>query len=212
MREIDRKATQLYSIPTLILMELAGFGVARIAAKMLQRSHGSRVVVLCGRGNNGGDGFVAARHLLNRGFRVKVYVVGRVVDVKGEARTNLDILKKLVKAIEQILAPDTLGGLKRELKKADLVIDALLGIGLKGKVGEPFLTIIELLNQSDRPILSIDIPSGLDADNGKVMGACVKAARTATMAAPKKGFFRDRARSFTGPVEVVDIGIPRGLL
>ncbi len=193
-------------------MELAGLGVARIATKMLERSHGSGALVLCGRGSNGGDGFVAARHLLNQGFKVKVYLVGRMADVKGEARTNLVILTKMVKCIDQIKGPGSLEGLKGDIMWADLVIDALLGIGLKGKVKEPFLTIIEFLNQTDRPILSVDTPSGLDADSGKVMGACVKATRTATMAAPKKGFFRGAAPSFTGPVEVVDIGIPRRLL
>lgn len=212
MKEIDRRAIHDFGIPAILLMENAGLGVARVAKKMLGSCRGKLVAIFCGKGSNGGDGFVAARHLINWGSVLRVYLMGRKEEVKGDPSINLGILEKMKVEVKEIVRADLLEGVKGELDGAWLIIDALLGTGLKGGVEEPYRSAITFLNQTQKPILSIDTPSGLDATSGKAMGVSIKAARTATMALPKQGFYRGEGPIYVGEVEVVDIGIPRELL
>lgn len=203
MREIDRRAKEEFSIPTLLLMENAGERVAEVALEMLQ---GNRVVVVAGKGNNGGDGVASARHLFNLGIEVKVLLLGRKEEVTGDAKVNLEIAEKM--GIEIIEMPDNLPDFLRE---SDLVIDAIFGTGLKGEVTSPFREAIEAINSSGKPVLSVDIPSGI-GDNGEVLGVAVKADKTVTLALPKRGIILFPGAEYAGEIIVADIGIPCQLL
>jgi NAD(P)H-hydrate epimerase len=204
----DRKAQQKLGIPSIILMENAGRGVAEEALKMGNRKweigNGMRVAVVCGMGNNGGDGLVAARHLLNAGIKVQVHLVGRISKLKPDPKINLNILRKMGQKIVKVRSVKDLKG----IEKMDLIIDAIFGIGLSSEVREPYASIIDLLNRSGKPILAVDVPSGLDADTGKVLGSAIKARRTVTFVASKKGF--SKAGRYCGKIVIRDIGTVKG--
>ena len=202
MAELDRHAIQDLGIPSLTLMENAGRFVAEEAAKM---SPGPGIVVICGKGNNGGDGFVAARYLKDKEFDVTVALIGRMGEVKHDPKVNADRLQVPITE-----APDlsSFESLKKLIKGADLIIDAIFGIGLKNDLSSPYIEIVTYLNSLHKPILSVDVPSGLDATSGKVLGAAVFATKTITFAAAKTGFYKGAGPAHTGEVMVVDIGIP----
>jgi len=196
----DKKAQSKLGIPSIILMENAGRHVAEEALKMLGKK--KQVAVVCGVGNNGGDGFVAARHLLNAGIKVSVLIVGKISKLKPDPKINFNILKKMeVEVRGNIMDYQGISG----KIKGDIIIDALFGIGLRSEVGEPYASVINLMNKSGKPILAVDVPSGLDADTGKALGIAVKAKRTLTFVASKKGFAK--ARKYCGKIVVRDIGI-----
>jgi NAD(P)H-hydrate epimerase len=211
VRGLDRRAIEEYGMPGVILMENAGAGAARIALEMLGRE-GGRVLILCGRGNNGGDGYVIGRHLHNSGVEVEFWLATTVekVDPTSDAGINLRIIQKMGLPVREITdtasVPDIAAG------GYALLVDALLGTGLSGEVREPMRTLIERINASGVPVLAVDCPSGLDTDGGRVLGVAVKATRTATFAAAKKGFFVNNGPERVGKFDVVDIGIPRELL
>jgi len=206
IRELDRIAIEDYGMPGVVLMEHAGAGAAECALEMLGGVRNARVAVVCGRGNNGGDGYVVARLLHNKGVAVTIDLLAPRDKIVGDALVNLRIIEKMnldIRAAERG-APD--------LSAADLVVDAMLGTGLAGAVREPFLSSIKAVNAAGRPVLAIDIPSGLDANTGEVLGDCVRAARTATFALPKIGFARGRGHEMAGEVTVVDLGVPAEIL
>ena len=207
MQQIDKKATERYGIPAIILMENAAISSAFVVLKVLKVGQ-ANIILFCGQGNNGGDGFACARHLINRGLKVKVYFLGKEKKLSKEAKINYRILRKMGR---EILRPK-LPSLKKELNNTGLIIDALLGIGLKDKVREPVYSLIELINGSKKPILSLDIPSGLDATSGEVRGIAVKAKYTVTFGLFKRGFLNPQALTYTGSVTVGDISLPRRLL
>jgi len=203
MQEMDRKAIEDKGIPSLTLMENAGRHVSEVAVEELGGLSKSRVSVFCGTGNNGGDGFVAARYLAKQGIGVQVYIIGDKARIKGDPEANLNKLAEMRIKAEEIGSP-----VKRD---TDLIIDAIFGIGLKGKVKGPIKSIISGLNKEKIPIISVDVPSGLDADTGKVLGEAIKAKKTVTMQFAKKGFYLKDGPEYTGEVRIVDIGIPEGL-
>jgi NAD(P)H-hydrate epimerase len=205
IREIDRTAIEDYGMPGVILMENAGRGAADCASEMLGGSTGPALIV-CGSGNNAGDGLVVARHLHNRGVRVTLALLAAPEKIGGDARVNLDIIQRMKLDIRPVQPEDL------PLDEPALIVDALLGTGLSGEVREPYASAIKAMNAAGRPVLAIDIPSGLDADSGRVLGQCVRATRTATFALPKVGFTLDAGPDMTGRVTVVDIGVPRQLL
>lgn len=212
MNKIDRQTHDVYGIPTIILMENAGSAVARAALEMVPRKAHPVASIFCGKGNNGGDGFVAARHLINKGWKSHVYLLGKVGQLTGDARTNFNILTKMGQKIREIISLKPLKKIGSSLTKVDLIIDAIFGIGLNGLVREPQKSIILLLNSTKKPILSVDVPSGLDATTGKIHGVCIQAARTVTFALPKHGFFKGQGPEFIGQLSTADIGIPKELL
>jgi NAD(P)H-hydrate epimerase len=182
---------------------------------MLKTVSGAKVVVLCGRGNNGGDGFVVARHLYNKGAWPQVFLASKIEDVlvrSDAAGMNLEMALNIGVPVKEVLDPEAAQQVPPALSTADLVVDALLGTGLSGKVREPVLTLIRMVNECRRPVLAIDIPSGLCSDTGSVLGAAVKAAKTVTFSLPKKGFFIGEGPAQCGEVVTVDISIPRQLL
>ncbi len=206
IREADRVAIEEYGVPGVVLMENAGRGAAQVALEMLGGKAGARAAIVCGSGNNGGDGFVVARHLHNAGVAVVVHLLCPRDKIAGDALVNLTIIEKMALDVRETTAA------RLDLSGADLVVDALLGTGLSGEVREPYLSAIRAVNIAGRPVLAIDIPSGLDANTGAVLGECVRATRTATFALPKVGFTRGSGPQVTGPVTVIDIGMPKEVL
>jgi NAD(P)H-hydrate epimerase len=223
IRDLDRRAIEEYGIPGVILMENAGRGAAEVAAEMLGDPADRRVVIFCGKGNNGGDGFVVGRHLHNRGARVEFVLACPPEEINPwtDAGINLQIAQKMGLHLHVAApAPGVVdwgaedgrfeaAGLEQA---ADLIVDALLGTGLTGDAREPYLSLIRLINAADKPVLAIDIPSGLDCDAGRVLRAAVRATRTATFVLPKVGFARAEGPAHVGQVIVVDIGIPKELV
>jgi hydroxyethylthiazole kinase-like uncharacterized protein yjeF len=205
VRAFDRHAIEVLKIPGVVLMENAGLACARMALSMLAAPGKSRVCVLCGTGNNGGDGYVIARHLWNQDVPVQVFVVGDMARVTGDALVHLTILKHLDVAV-QTLPPDHVTD-PTWLASSDLLIDALLGTGLKGDLRGPYSQLIETINRAGKPVLAVDIPSGLDCDTGIPLGVAIKADQTVSFVALKAGFLNPEAAQYTGQVTVASIGV-----
>ena len=212
VREVDRRAIQDYGIPGIVLMENASRAVADFARRRLSSLVNPRVVVVTGTGNNAGDGFAVARLLHNAQLPVVVFLAGDPARITGDARTNLEIIQRMQLDIRTLSQDQqALDGLRTELAKADLVIDAIFGTGLSGQVHGFYAQVIETLNAADSPILAVDIPSGLDCDTGLPLGLAVRAVATVTFVARKKGFVAPGADAYTGQVHIADIGAPREL-
>lgn len=207
VRELDRRAAEEFGLSTLVLMENAGRGVAEVWTRC---QLAAPVVVCCGVGNNGGDGFVAARHLDGRGIDVRVAVVGPREKLTPEAATNLAIIERAGLSIEWF--NDAGPSFERFCRGAGSVIDALLGIGVRGEPREPLAGVIDQLNASGLPMVAVDLPSGLDCESGQPSTHTVRAAVTCTFVATKVGFAAAQAAPYLGVVHVVDIGAPRCLV
>src|SRR5215468_8467333 len=206
MRAVDERAITALGIPGTQLMEKAGSGAAELIARAWSPIRGKRVAILCGRGNNGGDGFVVARRLRARGARVQLWLFARRADVAGDAAAALGRWRG---AVAEITADEGLERLARGLDEADVVVDGLLGTGLGGPARGLIARGIELVNAAGRPVVALDVPSGLGADTGAIIGPTVRAARTATFAGWKRGLLAYPGASYAGQVAVVDIGVPR---
>jgi NAD(P)H-hydrate epimerase len=211
MRSLDRRALRDYGIKGLVLMENAGRGVADIVARELRRLKGDRVTIVVGKGNNGGDGFVCARHLKNSGFNVTVFSTARPSEIKGDAGVNSRIWQRMGGPLETILRPVDLKKHYSTFIHSTVIVDGLFGTGLASPVRGVYAGVIDFINGLGRPVVAIDIPSGLDATSGRVLGRCVKAAVTATMALPKLGLFLYPGRDLAGRVEVVGTGMDIGM-
>ncbi|MFA4967274.1 MAG: NAD(P)H-hydrate epimerase [Candidatus Margulisiibacteriota bacterium] len=202
MAELDRRAIQDLHIPSLTLMENAGRLTAQEAAKL---SPGRKIAVICGKGNNGGDGFVAARYLLEMGFDVLVVLIGKAEEAKHDPKVNIERLKVPINEAADAASFEVM---KPKIADSDLIIDAIFGIGLNADLKPPYNAIVTWLNSLDKPILAVDVPSGLNATTGKIMGTAIKAVKTITFAAPKTGFYKADGLGCVGEVRVADIGIP----
>jgi NAD(P)H-hydrate epimerase len=208
MREADRYTIEEIGIPSLVLMENAGRQVvAAIEASFEAALHG-RVAVLCGRGNNGGDGFVVARTLQQRGIDTAVFVIGAVADVRGDARINLDILGRLGVTVVEINDEQSWELHFSEISQCSLIIDAIFGTGLRSPLGGMMETVVADVNAADIPIVAIDLPSGISADTAHLIGDCIDASMTVTLAAPKLPLILPPGEAYAGDVVIADIGIP----
>jgi NAD(P)H-hydrate epimerase len=207
VRELDRRAIQDYGVPGEVLMENAGRGAAELLVSL--GVHG-RVVICCGKGNNGGDGFVIARHLDLRGVPVRVLLFAPPEELSGEAKLNHGILSR-TRIPLRVLA-DAADDLRGELTSAEWVVDGLFGTGLTGAVRPPLDRVIAAINASGSRVFAVDIPSGLDCDTGHPLGETIRAEHTATFVALKKSFLNPESRQWTGQVHVIDIGAPRELV
>ena len=208
MREADRHTIEEIGIPSLVLMENAGRQVvAALEAAYESRLEG-RVAVLCGRGNNGGDGFVVARTLMQRGVDVAVFLIGSVLDVRGDARLNLDILGRLNATVVEIGDEQTWELHFSEVSQCSLIVDAIFGTGLKSGLGGMMETVVADVNASGIPIVSIDLPSGLSADTPHLVGDCIDASMTVTLGTPKLPLVLPPGEMHAGDVVIADIGIP----
>jgi NAD(P)H-hydrate epimerase len=214
MRRADRRVTERYGVPSLLLMENAGRGAADAIERVLGPVGGRRVAVVCGKGSNGGDGFVVARHLLGRGARVSAWLVGRAGDVQGDARVNLDALQRAGETVAEVpdAAGDAFGPLGMELGAADIVVDALLGTGVRGPATGPVAKAIEAINAAGRPVCALDLPSGLPSDGEPPAGPVVRARVTVTFGLLKLGLVLPAGVAHAGRLEVADLGVPRAWL
>ena len=211
MAAIDRCAIEEYKIPSIILMENAGRCAADVALKMLKKQKSKKVSLFAGKGNNGGDGMVAARHLTNNGCEITCYLLGeRERILSATTKKNLQILERMKLPLRAIPDLDSLLNFRREIEKSTLFLDAIFGIGLTGKVRSPEREIIEFLNGFKKTVLSLDIPSGLDADTG-VAETAIVATETVTFALPKKGLFLNDGPKYSGKITVAEISIPKEL-
>jgi len=207
MKAVDENAKYLGVLP-LMLMENAGKGVVN-ALKSEKDIKNKKITVVCGLGNNGGDGFVVARHLAALGAQVTVILIGSVENIKTEeARTNWNALENMVFTVKRVVLKDSseISKIKELITGSDIVVDAIFGTGVKGSIKEPFSTIIDLINESNAFKVSVDTPSGLNPDNGEIHDKAVKANLTVTFHKAKPGLINGAA--FTGKLIVADIGIP----
>lgn len=211
VRAIDRYAIDVLGVPGMVLMENAGRNAADAIEHHLVTARGHSVAVVAGGGNNGGDGFVIARHLLLRGAKVAVLLVAPPEKITGDARANLDILRRLAVDVRELREAD-LAGLYLVLRRFDMIVDALGGTGVQGPLTGLIAKAVGQVNDSGTPVAAVDIPTGLDCDTGEAHGPVIRAAFTVTFVAPKKGFDAEEAAEYTGEVIVADIGIPAALV
>lgn len=211
VRAIDRIAIENYGIPSIVLMENAGRGCADLLISQ-GISPLSPVIICCGKGNNAGDGLVMARHLEVQGYPVEILLFTDPAELKGDAGINYRIVSHSDIPIHRLTLPADAALLKHHLSRASWVVDALLGTGSTGEVRPPFNDVIHAINESQRPVFAIDLPSGLDCDLGDPVECCVRANVTGTLLAPKIGFNSETGKEMTGQIHVVPLGIPRSVL
>ncbi|MDD5613870.1 MAG: NAD(P)H-hydrate epimerase [Candidatus Omnitrophica bacterium] len=202
---LDNISIYKIGIPRIVLMENAGRAVAELIGLNFKKK--PHVAAISGGGYNGGDAMVAVRHLTLSGFKVESFISGGIEKAKDETVMQARILQGLGIRVKEIVSDKDIKILERGIKRSDLIIDGLLGAGLKGEVREPNRTIIGLINNSGKNVVSVDIPSGLDGDTARVCGVCVKADHTVTFQAVKKGMLKPPGRYYSGRVTVADIGI-----
>jgi hydroxyethylthiazole kinase-like uncharacterized protein yjeF len=212
MRAFDRDAIEAGRVPSLVLMENAGRGATEVLVQMLAGTPGgvarARVVVVCGSGNNGGDGLVVARRLLTLGSRPRVVLCASRQRLKGDALANADAYLGLGGNLVEATDEGALAPVDQELDAADLIVDALLGTGLDRDVSGLLAAVIHRINEAAAPVVALDIPSGLDANTGSVLGVAVRCAATVTFAQLKCGLLSTVAAAHAGRLHVVDIGVP----
>jgi NAD(P)H-hydrate epimerase len=213
LREVDRRAVEEFGLPILVLMENAGRGVAEVAKKMLKGAGANGAVVLAGPGNNGGDGLVAARHLHNAGVEVTVLLLSERDAYKEAAGVQLGIVEAMKLPVEMVTEGHAeFRDWLVESGAEDIVIDAIFGTGLSRKVEGLAAEVIGAMNGAGRRIVAVDIPSGMDADTGEALGACINATETVSFCGLKKAFLTAAGRERAGRVTVADIGVPRELV
>ena len=211
MREIDRKAIEENKLSGLALMENAGLRIFQSLKNIYTDLRLKKIIIFSGSGNNGGDGFVVARRLYDFGVKAKVFLLAPFNKIKGEAGENLNIIDKM--GVELIEAETVkLEEIQKATQNSDLIIDAILGTGLQGRVIGLKAKIINLINLAGKEVVAIDVPSGLNVDTGKIVGPCIKATHTITLALPKIGLMLFPGTNYAGKVTVEDIGIPSYLL
>ncbi len=211
MRWCDAAAINSYGIPGLLLMENAGSWVAWFVEEHFGPVEQKNILVFCGKGNNGGDGFVAARHLVNQGAHVQVVLLAPPKTLKGDARTNYDILAAIAEDTPGITFHQYGQRIPKTVRPPDLIIDALLGTGFSGVVRDPIANAISWMNGQDVPIVAADIPSGVDATTGCVGNIAVNATATVTFGYLKTGLLCNRGQDCAGDIHLADIGIPRAV-
>lgn len=210
VRRVDAWAIEEIGVAGVVLMENAGRSCAELALQKLAGAANPTICIFCGAGNNGGDGYVIARHLLNAGVQTRVVLCGDLAKVRGDARINLDILERLGHPIEQVDPADegAVARIRAFGRDASLIVDALFGTGLQGELKPRYRAIIDAINGLGRPVLAVDIPSGLDCDTGEPLGTAIRAAYTVTFVAVKKGFLASAgAEEYVGELHVASIGV-----
>ena len=205
MKSIDRRSIREFGIPGPVLMENAASAIVTEMERFFDGLAGFRVGIICGKGNNGGDGLALARRLRIRGVAVRLAILAPFSALAGEAKVNLSILRK---TDVEIVPNASLQSLSDIISWSDVVVDALLGVGLSSPLKGQFVQTVNMMNSSGKPVVAIDIPTGINADTGEVMGAAVKADLTVTMALLKRGLVLLPGADYSGTIRVADIGIP----
>jgi hydroxyethylthiazole kinase-like uncharacterized protein yjeF len=205
MRAIDSHAINVEKIPSLELMENAGRGIFEyLSENLLPQMDNPSIAIVCGRGNNGGDGFVIGRYLIEAGHKVDFFLVGENDKLSDDCRVNCQRAVTAGRAITPIVNESDLP----DFSRYDLIIDAIFGTGFSGAVHGIAATVIEKINAAEQMVIAVDAPSGLDVSTGQVDGAAVSADITTTLALPKPGHFISPGRELSGTVAVIPIGIP----
>lgn len=209
VRDIDRRAIEEYGMTGLVLMENAGRGCVDV---LMRLGCIGPVAVVCGKGNNAGDGFVIARHLDLRNVPVKVLLLFPASELRGDAAANYSIIERARLPIVDLSERATRQALQQELENCPWIVDALLGTGASGPPREPLAAAIRAMNAARGKRLAVDLPSGLDCDTGEPAEPTIRADHTCTFVAPKVGFSQPAAAPYLGMLHVLDIGAPRQLI
>ncbi|ERI94336.1 YjeF domain protein [Clostridiales bacterium oral taxon 876 str. F0540] len=204
MREIDKYCIETLKIPGIVLMENAALKII----KNVNLDKNNYFTIVCGKGNNGGDGFAVARHLAVIGKKIEVFFIGTEENLMGDTKINFSILKNMGIKINKINNMEDINELRDSAGRSDVTIDSIFGTGLSKNIDGIYDNAISIINENSKYILSVDVPSGFNSDDGKTMGNCVKANKTVTLALYKKGFLNYGSDKFTGEIVVEDIGIP----
>ena len=206
MYRIEENGESVLGMRRFLMMENAGHGVADFVAHKFKNLKNKRIVTVCGTGNNGGDGFVASRHLAGYGAKMTVILLGSPSDLRSEeARLNWGIIEKM-DSIEIIFGKELTDEVKTRIARAHIILDSIFGTGIKGEIREPYTSAIDAINKSKAYVLAVDIPSGFDPNTGQIHEKCVRANATITFHRPKVGLAK--GKKYTGPVHVEWIGIP----
>jgi len=212
MREADRRTIDEVGIPSIVLMENAGRQAVAAMEAAFEELSTMHVGVICGRGNNGGDGFVVARTLIQRGVETSVFLLGSVAEVRGDARTNLEVLGRIGLTVVEITNAQEWELHFSELSRCELMVDAILGTGFHGQLSGLLETVVADINGLGIPIVAIDLPTGLSADTSEVGGEAIEASMTITLGAPKLPLILPPADTYSGDLVIADIGIPFPIL
>lgn len=212
MRLIDQTAITEFGIPGVVLMENAGRELARQIALRISPVGDKSICIFAGKGNNGGDGFVAARHLANQGAQVKVCLVGAKEALAGDALVHFETIQRMGLDILELASERDWDKAGIAVTFADCLVDALLGTGFQGQLSEAMNLAVDLINAAGKPVVAVNIPTGMDADTGQISSKAVKAAYTVTFGLPKQGLYIHPGAAYAGQISVIDIGIPRHLL
>lgn len=208
IKKLDQIAIEKIGIPSIALMENAGRSVAMEVLHRAKRFPKKSVLIFCGLGNNGGDGFVCARHLINHNVPPKIFLIGNLDHLKDDAALNYRILRNLKVPIHSVKSVASFEMLDDDFKRYKIIVDAIFGVGLNRAILDPFKSVIEKINSAKAHVISVDVPSGLDATTGKIYGVCVQAKTTVTFSFAKKGFYLREGPMYVGKIVVADIGIP----
>ncbi len=215
VRDVDRIAIEDFALPGIVLMENAGLNATRALIPIAERRPGP-VVIVCGGGNNGGDGYVIARQLVCRGLEVRLYSTKGAAELSGDAATNRAVVDTMGLGVEDLRPPEALPRAAAAWEGASVLVDALLGTGFQGELRSDLVPVVMALNAAraagGAPVVAIDLPSGLDCDNGLPADPCVLADYTFTFVARKRGFDAAGAHHWTGEVRVFSIGAPPAAL
>lgn len=211
MREVDRLMVEEIGVSILMMMENASRNIAILCRKLFGGSaRNKRIIILCGKGSNGGDGLGAARHLINFGGTVTCILSEHRENLGENANIQFNVLENM--GAEIIEFPnEQISQIQEKVKNSDLIIDALLGYNLKGNPKELIATLIHLANNTSVPILAVDIPSGLDGDTGEPHIPTIKANTTITLALPKIGLLTEKAKEYVGELYVADLSVPKNI-
>jgi NAD(P)H-hydrate epimerase len=206
MYRIEENGDSVLGMRRLLMMENAGHGLADFIAHKFKNLKNKKIVAVCGTGNNGGDGFVASRHLAGYGAKITVVLLGSPSDLRSEeARLNWGIIEKM-DSIEIIFGRELTDEVRSRIAKAGIIMDGIFGTGLKGQISEPYASAIDAINKSNAFVLAVDVPSGFDPNTGQIHEKCVQADATVTFHRLKVGLAK--GKKYTGPVHVERIGIP----
>ncbi len=212
MRAIDKKAIKEYKIPSIVLMENAGLRTVEVIEEILTGVSGKSIIILVGKGNNGGDGLVIARHLINAGAAVDIFVWGKPGELTPDNLTNYEIVEKMQGNLFSLTDDDGLDKLMLSLLSADLIVDSIYGVGFTGKLNEFDSQVVKMVNWAKAPVIAVDIPSGVTANTGKVTGEAIQALHTVTFGLPKLGLILEAGKNYVGSLSVADISLPYNLL
>ena len=212
MREADRQTIDEIGLPSIVLMENAGRQAVAAMEAAFDDLASSKVGVLCGRGNNGGDGFVVARTLAQRGIEATVFLLGSVADVRGDARTNLEILGRVGLTVVEVTTAQEWELHFSEISECDLIVDAIVGTGFHGPLTGLLETVVADVNELGVPVVAIDLPTGVSADSHELDGEAIEASMTVTLAAPKIPLILPPADAYGGDLVIADIGIPASVI